>query len=52
MTTIVSVFKKIENEDKTKFDSFYVSSKAEIIISESDIYGVVQSVYTTVITKI
>ena len=37
MITLVLVFKKIENGDKTKFDNFYLSSKAEIIINESDI---------------
>ena len=37
MITLVLVFKKIEKEDKTKFDNFYLSSKAEIIINESDI---------------
>ena len=29
MTTLVLVFKKIESENKTKYDSFYSSSKAE-----------------------
>ena len=36
MTTLVSVFKKIQIDDKTKYDAFYSNSKAEIIISESD----------------
>ena len=47
MTTLVLVFKKIESEDKTKYDNFYSSSKAEIIINESDIDDVFQSIYTT-----
>ena len=34
--TLVLVFKKIESEDKTKYDNFYSSSKAEIIINESE----------------
>ena len=36
VTTLVLVFKKIESEDKTKYDNFYSSSKAEIIINESE----------------
>ena len=52
VATLVLLFQKIENEDKTKFDNFYSSSKAEIIINESDIDDVFQSVYTTVITDI
>ena len=35
--TLILVFKKIEGEDKIKHDNFYSSSKAEIIISESNI---------------
>ena len=52
MTTLVLVFIKIESEDKTKYDNFYSSSKAEIIINESDIAEVFQSIYTTIITTI
>ena len=37
VATLVLVFKKIKSEDKTKYDNFYSSSKAEIIINESDI---------------
>ena len=36
VTTLVLVFKKIESEDKTIYDNFYSSSKAEIIINESE----------------
>ena len=46
VTTLVLVFKKIESEDKTKYDNFYSSSKDEIIINESDIDDVFQSIYT------
>ena len=42
------MFKKIESEDKIKYDTFYSSSKAEIIINESDIDDVFQSIYTTI----
>ena len=45
MTTLVLVFKKIESKDKTKFDNFYSSSKAEVIINESDIENVFKSIY-------
>ena len=52
MTTLVLLFKKIESEDKTKHDNFYSSSKAEIIINESDIDDVFQSIYTTITKNI
>ena len=32
VTPLVSVFKKIESEDKTKYDTLYSSSKAQIMI--------------------
>ena len=51
MTTLVFVFKMIESEDKTKYDNFFSSSKAEIIINESD-NNVFQKTYTTIITNI
>ena len=51
MKTLVLLFKKIESEDKTKYDNFYSSSKAEIVINESDFEDVFQSVYTTIITN-
>ena len=50
--TLVLVFKKIESEDKTKSDNFYSSSKAEVIIYESDIDDVFNSIYYTIITNI
>ena len=37
VTTLVLLLKKIENEDKTKSDTFHSLSKAETIINESDI---------------
>ena len=43
--TLVLVFKKIEIKDKTKYDNFHLSSKAETIINESDIVNVFQSIY-------
>ena len=47
--TLVLVFKKIESEDKTKYDNSHSNSKAEIIINESDIEDVFKSIYTTII---
>ena len=52
VTTIVLVFQKIESKDKTKYDNFYSSSKAEIIINESDIDDVSQSIQTTIVENI
>ena len=52
MATLALVFKNTEGEDKPKYDNFYSSSKAEIIINESDIDDVFQSIYTTIITNI
>ena len=52
VTTLVLVLKKIESEDKTKYDNFYSSSKAEIIINESDIENVFKLIYTTIIANI
>ena len=46
MTALVLAFKKIKSEDKTKYDTFYSSSKAEIITNKSDIDDVSQSIYT------
>ena len=51
MTTPVLVFKKIDSEDKAKYDKFYSSSKAEKIINKSDIDNVSQPIYTRIITK-
>ena len=46
--TLVLAFKEIENKDKTKYDHFYSGSKTKIIINESDIDVMLQSIYTTV----
>ena len=50
--TLVLVFKNIEGKDKTKFDNFYSSSKAELIINESDIDNVFEPLYSTIISNI
>ena len=52
MTALVLVFKKIESEDKAKYDKFYSSSKAEIIVSERDFDDPFHSFFTTIMTNI
>ena len=52
MTTLVLVFQKIESDDKTKYDTFYLNSKAKVIINECDLDDVFQSIYTTVVSNI
>ena len=52
VATLVLVFQKIERKSKTKYDSFYSSSKAEIIINESDTDDIFKPIFTTVITNI
>ena len=52
VTALVLVFKMIENEDKTKYDTFYSHSKAENITNESDTDDVFQSICTTIISNI
>ena len=51
VTTSALVFKKIESEDKIKYDTFYSNSDAELIINESDIDDVFQSIYSKKISK-
>ena len=43
MKTQALVFKKIESDDKTKYDTFYSNSKAGTSINESNIDNVFQS---------
>ena len=52
VTTPALVLKNIGSEDKTKYDTFYLHSKAERIINESDIDDVFKSIYTTIISNI
>ena len=46
------MFKKIESEDKTKYNTLYLNSKAEIIINESDVDNAFQLISTTTVTMI
>ena len=53
VTTLVLVLKKIESEDKTKYDTKYSHSKAETIINGSYIDdNVFKSIYTKVTPNI
>ena len=51
VTTLVLVFKKIKSKNKTKYHNFYSSSKAEIIINESNVENVFKSIYTIIIAN-
>ena len=51
VATLSLVLNKIESEDIIKHDNFNSSSKAEIVINESDINDVFKSIYTTIITN-
>ena len=46
------MLKKIESDDKTKYDTSYSHSKVETVIHESDISDVFESIYSTVISNI
>ena len=52
MPTLVLVLKKIEDDDKTKYDSFYSRSKAGTITNESDIDDVFESIYNIITSNI
>ena len=52
LTLVLGFKKKIESDYKTKYDTFYLKSKAEAIINENDIDDVFESVYTTIISNI
>ena len=49
MATLVLVFNKTVNEDKTSMAIFF---QVELIFNNSDIHDVFQSVYSTIISKI
>ena len=46
VTTLFLEFEKLENDDKTKYDTFYSHSEAETIINETDIDDAFKSIYT------
>ena len=51
METLFLVLKKTKRQYKTKYCDFYSSSKAKIIINESNINDVFQSIYAIIITS-
>ena len=51
-TWLVLMFKKIESDDKRKFDKFFSHLKAETIINESGIDNAFESIYATNISNI
>ena len=51
LTTLVVEFEKIENDDETKYSAFYSNLKPEIIINESDIDNIFESIYITIISN-
>ena len=52
VTTLVLEFNKIENDDKTKYWTFYSNSKAETIINENDINDALESICSTILSNI
>ena len=54
MTTLVLEFSRIENDDETKYSTFYSNSKAETTVNESNtaIADIFESIYITVISNI
>ena len=48
VTTLVLKFKKIENNDKTKHDTFYSNQKQLLMKLKFDVF---KSVYTTIVSK-
>ena len=51
MTALVLEFKKIENDNKTKYSTFYWIPKAETIIIEIDNDNNFESVYLRIISN-
>ena len=49
VTTLVLEFRKTERDDRTKFSTFPSSSKTEMIIIQSGIDDVFESIYSTII---
>ena len=52
LTALFSEFKKIENDDKTIYNTFHLNSKAETVINEIDTDDVFESIYSNVISNI
>ena len=52
VTALVLESKKIENNDESKYSTFYSNSKAERIFNESDIDEVFEPIYITIMPNI
>ena len=52
MITSVLEFKKIENDNETKYSAFYSNLKAEAFINEKSIDSIFESIYITIISNI
>ena len=52
MTTLFFEFKKIENDDKTLYRTFYLNSKSETVVNENDIDDVFELIYSTIVSNI
>ena len=48
---IILKFKKIQNDDETKYTTFYCNSKAEAIVNETDTDDICESIFTTIISN-
>ena len=46
------MFKKVESDYKIKYEFFCSNSKAKIMVNESNINNVFESIYTTIISNI
>ena len=49
---LVLVLQKIECEDKTKYDTFYLHSKVETVLEKSHIDDVFKLIYAIVISNL
>ena len=52
MKILVLVLKRIECEDKTKYDTFYLHSKVEKVLEKSHIDDVFKLIYAIVISNL
>ena len=52
VTKLTLEFKKIQSDNQTLYSTFYLNSKAETIIKESDIADVFKSTYSNVISNV
>ena len=52
MTILVLEFKKIKNDSKPLYNTFYLNPKAETTINGGDIDDVFESIYSTIISNI